>query len=76
MTCLPSSLQGQSRTTEHPHAPEQCSNSSLRRNEATKDATEGCDEAVEAANKGEKVAEDHQSQGKQHAGTSDKHHVS
>lgn len=47
-----------------------------QRNEPTKDATEGCDGAVEAAKKGEKVIEDRQSQDTQKAGTSDKEHVS
>ncbi|CAL5227854.1 g10887 [Coccomyxa viridis] len=47
-----------------------------QRNDTAKDATEGCDEAVEAANKGEKVAEGHQSQEKQTAGASDKQHAS
>ena len=48
----------------------------LCRNEPTKDPTEGCDGAVQAAKKGEKVIEDRQSQDTQKAGTSDKEHVS
>lgn len=48
----------------------------LCRNDTTRDATEGCDEAVEAAKKGEKVAENHQSQDTHKTGTSDKQHVS
>ena len=56
--------------------PGACFISALRRNETTKDATEGCDEAVEAAKKGEKVAGDQQSQHTSDAGTSDKQRVS
>jgi len=40
------------------------------------DATEGCDEAVEAAQKGEKVAKDHQNTDEQKAGISGRQKVS
>jgi len=43
-----------------------------QRNDSSKDASEGCDKAVEAAHKGEKVAEDHKRNGKQETGTSDR----
>ena len=47
-----------------------------RRNDVSKNAIEGCDEAVEAAQKGEKVAEDHQSQETQKNGASERQKVS
>lgn len=62
--------QSQSMQALGKHTPRCC-----RRNHSSKDASEGCDEAVEAAHKGEKVAEDHKRHGKQETGTSDREKV-
>lgn len=62
--------QSQSMQALGKHTPRCC-----RRNDSSKDASEGCDEAVEAAHKEEKVAEDHKRHGKQETGTSDREKV-